>query len=306
MLFRSTDGTVSYDLSSPCRIEAIKISGGDWETKLYKIKYNNGGKQFETTNHTGDFISPRNSSGDKIYTSKLTFEFTDATPTTNNTPIIAIYGMKLGDYELDYYTNEAAGNKTFRSTASSNLPFDIDQVSRSIYKHYFEISKDATEPENTLIKAINYSIIPVPTIPIEITIQYTNTISKTIYYVNNKESNDEQTFYLNGSTGTIYLSVPILAKIVIFKTKDSIVRFISGSTTTTTNASVPNNATNIPTTLIGKNPDDVEINTYSIPEYVQKNIYTSKCPSIDIIAKDRKSTRLNSSHEWISRMPSSA
>ena len=29
-------------------------------------------------------------------------------------------------------------------------------------------------------------------------------------------------------------------------------------------------------------------------------------PNIDSIAADRKSTRLNSSHEWISRMPSSA
>jgi hypothetical protein len=85
---------------------------------------------------------------------------------------------------------------------------------------------------------------------------------------------DEQIFTLGEYSGTIYFSVPILANLLIFKVKSKSNKFNSGNTT-----------------LIGKNPDDVEINTYSIPEYVRKNIYTSKCPSVDIIANNQNLTQ---------------
>ena len=38
----------------------------------------------------------------------------------------------------------------------------------------------------------------------------------------------------------------------------------------------------------------------------QKNVHNSELNARELKDRDRKSTRLNSSHEWISRMPSSA
>ena len=45
-------------------------------------------------------------------------------------------------------------------------------------------------------------------------------------------------------------------------------------------------------------PATVEVNEYQIADGGEG--------SLDALLTDRKSTRLNSSHEWISRMPSSA
>mgnify|MGYP003342409828 CR=1 FL=1 len=66
------------------------------------------------------------------------------------------------------------------------------------------------------------------------------------------------------------------------------------------------------------NPNDVEnpawhylcVARASTPEEARKAMLPvgqdSRVPMREILALDRKSTRLNSSHEWISRMPSSA
>ena len=284
---KDTTGVYTYNLSDTYRIEAIQISGINDATN-YTINYSNNGKQFKMNQQTGNQIISQvvNSTGDKIYTNSLQFAFTnsDGSLYTGTAPTISIYGMKLGDYDIDYYTNESAGNKNFSCAStgtSDNLPNDNDPSDSSISKHYFSISKDITEPENRLVKAVNYSInlggtTPTGSMtkPLQITVQYTNTISKTIYYVSNHAGTDEQVFNLNRTSGTIYFSVPILASMVIFKVKNN-----------------PSVNFSRDMTLIGKNPDDVESNTYSIPQYIRSNIYSIKCPSVDIINNNQNLTK---------------
>ena len=60
-------------------------------------------------------------------------------------------------------------------------------------------------------------------------------------------------------------------------------------------------------------PDEIKewIGQLGSPQFAQReaasrSLATAGLPALEPLAADRKSTRLNSSHEWISRMPSSA
>ena len=50
----------------------------------------------------------------------------------------------------------------------------------------------------------------------------------------------------------------------------------------------------------------IEISSTSHPFYTGKSKLVDTAGRVDRFMKDRKSTRLNSSHLWLSRMPSSA
>ena len=273
-------GSYNCNLGDIYRIETIVV-GGLSDGNKFIVSYNNNGKNYELNENISNGIKTdvknteyvKNTEDGKVYTNSLKFKL--LSPTSIKPPlVIKIYGMKMGDYEKDYYTNQSAGNTTFTNDSTSDyLTKQQDNITNSIYNHYFKITKTPTDPENRLIKGIKYKLDRNTSLPLPITVQYANTISNTIYSVYNESGSTEQQFYLDGTEGTIFFSVPVLANILILRINNADLKFKKE------------------TTLIGKNPDDVESNTYSVPEYVRKNIYTSKCPSVDIIANNQNLTQ---------------
>lgn len=283
---------LNVELRDTYRIETIIINDRFTSNAICNISYNNGGIKYNlpqytivNTNTSHSLQNILNTLGNKVYTKNIQFDFLNA----NNTPLtitnsnrIEIYGMKLGDYDKDYYTNDSI-NQNYSST-SSVLPKE-NTLDNTKYNHYFEISHSNNEIENKLIKGLNYKLLSNPTQQIKLTINYKNTLSNTIYTLSNNNGTAYE-FYLNNQYGTIYFSVPILAKILILQTDNNIIFQTSQPTITTTNVSAAQS-----TNVFGKIPDNIEINTYSIPEYIRKKIYNTNCPSIDIIASNQNLTQ---------------
>ena len=301
-------GEIVMKLGSVYRIEYIAINFGKKvvgnTSYTCTISYTNSGQTFvlnppisidlsnDNTRITLSGLKLLNQSGNKIYTDNLTFQFNDAinnnqiinlSTTSNliNYQDIKIYGMNIGDHDANFY-NDSKLNSTFNieSTTTNNILSEQDPIDNSMQLHYFKIIGGTTNGDNDkLIKGINYNIINtvVPTTTTLLyrtinSITYINSKSNTRFMLMDKAGKNPQTFTLNKNTGTIYFNTPILANLLILQTS-------KGFTFTRANSSPTTN-------VFGKTPDDVEINTYAIPNYMIGKSIGEKCPSPDRISSD--------------------
>jgi hypothetical protein len=261
--------------SSNYRIETIQVPPTFDYTTL-KIEYSNSGNSYniQKTKLSTNIYDNLN-----IYTSNLKLSFdNNGTNRTNRTipqnSKIIIYGMKLGDYNKEYYFDNNINSNFPVTTSGDNLPSENNQINLSLKNHYMNLGN-----ENKLIKGINYKYSLATPTQITISISYKNINSNSIYDVVNKNGSVSE-FKLNptSNVGTIFFSVPVLANILILKTPLT-----------------PNNLNFIKsdTNAFGKIPDFVETKTYAIPNYIssQSRNLAEQCPSIDVIASNQNITQ---------------
>ena len=322
---------INIPLNTVYRVEAVVMNLKSDSNYQFQITYSNNGTQFQCyslqlPSGQSQYIikdtNLLNTQGSKIYTDTLTLTFsglpTTITPSSFITSI-DVYGMNLGDYDANYYQDTSVNtefNLTNLSTktATTDVYSETDPQNSSQLIHYLTINSSANDPTDKYVKGLNYYIkypVPTTTRPTAtnptttnptttgtslqiLSIAYINSKSKTQYIVTDKSGNSNSpstyTLYPIDTTpgkysGTIYFSVPILANMLIITTGLGITFTTGGASTNAISRS------SITTSVFGKNPDDVEMNTTAIPNYVMQQINNGQCPSIDTIVSNQNLTQ---------------